>query len=185
MKLIVGLGNPGPRYRNTRHNVGFRVVDLVAARMDIGFDRVRYRGVVAETVWENEPVLLLKPLTFMNKSGQSVAPAVRDKIVGLSELLVIVDDVDLPLGKLRIRPRGSAGGHKGLKSIIEHIGVDAFPRLRLGVGNGERADSLTAHVLGSFLPEEIPVIDDAVKQAADAVALFVTQGLEQMMNQHN
>ncbi len=185
MKLIVGLGNPGPRYQNTRHNAGFRVVDLVATRMHIRFDRVKYRGVVAETVWENEPVMLLKPSTFMNESGQSVGPAVRDKTADLSDLLVIVDDVNLPLGKLRIRPGGSAGGHKGLQSIIEHVGADAFPRLRLGVGNGEQGDSLTAHVLGSFLPEEISVIDHAVKQAADAVGVFVTLGLEQMMNQYN
>jgi PTH1 family peptidyl-tRNA hydrolase len=182
--LIVGLGNPGPRYRNTRHNVGFMALDRLAEELGGSFDREKFQGLVAEARHADAKVLLLKPLTFMNNSGQAVAQAARNAVDGPEQVLVVTDDVNLDLGRLRLRRGGSAGGHNGLKSIIAHLGGD-FPRLRIGVGSNEPGASLTPHVLGSFRPEEGPVVQDAIHRAVEAARTFVTEGIDGAMNRFN
>ena len=185
MKIIVGLGNPGQRYRNSRHNVGFRVVERLAARLESAFTREKYGGLVAEAVYGGRRLLLLKPLTYMNESGRCVARAVRYRAVAPNELLVVVDDVNLEVGKLRLRPQGSAGGHNGLKSITQHLGGQGFPRLRLGVGRAGVGVGLTEHVLGSFCAEERPEVEDMVDRAVAAVMCVMSDGVEQAMNDFN
>lgn len=185
VKLIVGLGNPGPEYRNTRHNVGFCVADLLAERFKTGFDREKYNGLLADAVIEGERALFLKPMTFMNLSGECAARAMRYQGLTPEDLLVVVDDVNLPLGKLRLRTSGSAGGHNGLISIIQHLGTDAFARLRLGVGRSDAGKQLRDHVLGRFTPSEKEPVDDMVKQAADAVECFIRNGITPAMNRFN
>lgn len=185
MKLIVGLGNPGPRYRNTRHNVGYQVLDLLAARWGVAFDREKHQGLVASVRLGAENILLLKPLTYMNRSGLSVAEATQNKVPDLADLLIVVDDVNLPFGRLRMRERGSAGGHNGLKSVIEHLGSQDFPRLRIGVGENKAGEALTNHVLGSFRPEERAELESVIAQAADGVAAFVEEGVNSAMNEVN
>ena len=185
MKVIVGLGNPGPQYHYTRHNVGFRVLDCLAERLNTGFTREKYRGLVAEAVAAGHKVLLVKPLTFMNNSGYCVARATRNNIESPADLLVIVDCVHLPLGKLRLRRGGSPGGHKGVKSVIERLGTEAFARLRLGIGEDTTRDELTEYVLGRFRPEEKPVIEAMIERAADAVECMLTEGLPEAMNRFN
>ncbi len=184
MKIIVGLGNPGARYAGTRHNVGFVVLDEMARRLNTGFNLTKYHGVIAEARVAGEKILLLKPETFMNLSGQSVARAVRYNAVERNDLLVVLDDVELPVGRLRLRPQGSAGGHNGLKSIIEHLGDDRFPRLRLGVGR-EAGGELVDHVLGRFTPDERIEVERMVPMAADAVVVFIEHGLERAMSEYN
>lgn len=185
MKLIVGLGNPGPKYRDTRHNAGFRVLDRLAERLGARFSKEKYRALVAETSCEGQRLVLMKPLTFMNKSGLAVARAVRYTSVDLGDVLVVVDDVHLPLGRLRLRSSGSAGGHNGLKSIIAHVSSDAFPRLRLGVGAVEDTADMVNHVLSTFAVGERLQVNEMVEHATDAVMRFVTDGLEQTMNRFN
>jgi PTH1 family peptidyl-tRNA hydrolase len=185
VKLIVGLGNPGPKYRNTRHNVGFQVLDRLAVRWGASFDREKFQGLIATCSCGSENVMLLKPLTYMNRSGTAVADATRNRVPDLVDMLVVVDDVNLPFGRLRMRERGSAGGHNGLKSIIEHVGTQDFPRLRIGVGVNKTGDSLTDHVLGSFRPEERAELDAIIARAADGVVAFVEGGVLPAMNEVN
>jgi len=184
-RLIVGLGNPGPQYRNTRHNVGFMVVDRLAEILGVAFSREKFGGLIAETRRDRMPIMLLKPLTFMNRSGAAVAQACRNRVTDPQRLLVVVDDVDLPTGAVRLRAKGGPGGHNGLKSIIEHMGSRDFPRLRIGIGKenapGERVD----HVLGAFHPEERPLVDEAVEQAARACISFIEEGIELTMSRFN
>ncbi|MCC6488038.1 MAG: aminoacyl-tRNA hydrolase [Candidatus Hydrogenedentes bacterium] len=185
MKLIVGLGNPGPQYRNTRHNVGFLVVEELARRWGVAFDQEKHGALLARAQHRGSVVWLLKPLTFMNRSGIAVAGAARNRVPDLGDLLVIVDDVNLPLGQLRMREKGSAGGHNGLKSCIEHLGTQEFPRLRIGVGENEAGSDLTDHVLGTFCPQERPAVERSVERAANGVALFVESGVHSAMNEVN
>ncbi len=185
MKLIVGLGNPGPQYRNTRHNVGFRVVDRVAETLGVTFDSEKFGGLVARAQRGRTAVMLLKPLTFMNNSGISVAQATANRVPFLGDLLVISDDVNLPVGRALLRERGSAGGHNGLKSIIEHLGTQDFPRLRIGVGEKEPGADLTDHVLGTFKPEEKAEIEEAIETAASGVLTFIETGAVRAMNAVN
>lgn len=185
MKLIVGLGNPGREYAGTRHNVGFDVADEVAGRMGVAFRRSwRFPADLAEGTLEGERVLLVKPRTYMNRSGEAVAPLMNKKGVSPSDLIVVVDDVDLPLGRLRLRKFGSAGGHNGLKSIIASIGSEQFPRVRIGIGRDSARDTAD-HVLGRFTPEERPVIAEATRRAADAIAVAIRSGWERAMNEFN
>lgn len=185
MKLVVGLGNPGPQYRFTRHNVGFRVLDLLAERMGAAFNQEKYGGLVATAEWNGTRTMLLKPLTYMNLSGSCVAKAVRNRVRDLSDLLVIVDEIYLPLGVLRIREEGSAGGHNGMKSIIEHLDTQAFPRLRIGVGDKQGGQPLRDHVLSMFRPEEKTEVEEALKTAAEAALCFVDHGVRQAMAAFN
>lgn len=185
MKIIVGLGNPGPRYRNTRHNVGFRAVERVAERLGAEFSRERDHALIAETRQGSGKIMLLKPLTFMNMSGVAVAAAARNRVREPGDLMVLADDVNLPLGRLRFRIRGSAGGHNGLKSIIEHLGTDGFPRLRMGVGKETQGSALVEHVLGTFLPEEWPEVDRMIDRAVEGVLCYLASGIEAAMNEYN
>jgi PTH1 family peptidyl-tRNA hydrolase len=184
MKLVVGLGNPGSKYEGTRHNIGFEVVERLAeggagARFARKFD-----GLLAEAEIDFRRVLILKPETFMNLSGRSVAQVVRFYKLELADLLVVCDDLSLPLGKLRIRGGGSDGGQKGLRDITAHLGSDAFARLRIGIGERGPIDAAD-FVLSRFRGAERPVIDDALILASQAVAVWASQGLAAAMNRFN
>ena len=183
MKLIVGLGNPGGKYRGTRHNIGFAVVDELAKRRSVEFDSSSVEALVAK-VRGVEPVLLAKPLTFMNASGEAVGALTRYFKVDAADLMVVVDEVQLPLGKLRARARGSAGGHNGLKSLIAHLGEE-FARLRVGVGRGEMRRDLADHVLARFDADEAAEVERMTTRAADAAEVFIASGIEAVMNQYN
>jgi PTH1 family peptidyl-tRNA hydrolase len=192
VKLIVGLGNPGGEYRTTRHNVGFMVLDELARRFGVSwamapsqvpetFMAKRYGDGSADT----PPVLLAKPLTFMNRSGDAVAALAQYYDVPVPELFVIVDDVALPFGRLRARPRGSAGGHNGLKSVAERLGTIDFPRLRLGVGRGDSRRDLADHVLSTFEPGERAELESFIAKAADAAEMFAAKDIAAVMNAYN
>ncbi|HEY7170892.1 MAG TPA: aminoacyl-tRNA hydrolase [Vicinamibacterales bacterium] len=186
MKAIVGLGNPGEKYRGTRHNVGFAVVDELARRFQIsGFEQAPFDALVAR--WrrpDDEPVLIAKPLTYMNASGEAVGALLRYFKVDVPDLLVVVDEVQLPLGRLRARVRGSAGGHNGLKSIVAHLGED-FSRLRIGVGRGDARRDLADHVLARFDKDEAAEVERMIGRAADAAETFITSGIAAVMNGFN
>jgi peptidyl-tRNA hydrolase, PTH1 family len=184
LKAIVGLGNPGSQYKGTRHNVGFDVVDELARRASIGFESAPAEALIAKWRRAEEPVLLVKPLTFMNLSGQAVGELARYFKIEVADLIVVVDEVHLPLGKLRARKRGSAGGHNGLKSVIAHLG-DEFARLRLGVGRGGDQRNLADHVLSRFEKDEAAEVERMTTRAADAAEMFVTSGIEAVMNAFN
>ena len=183
MKLIVGLGNPGGKYRGTRHNIGFAVVDELARRRSVEFDSAPVEALVAK-VRGAEPVLLAKPMTFMNDSGGAVGGLARYFKIEPADLLIVVDEVQLPLGKLRARARGSAGGHNGLKSLIAHLG-DEFARLRIGVGRGDQRRDLADHVLARFEGDEAAEVERMTTRAADASEMFITSGIEAVMNAYN
>lgn len=184
--IVVGLGNPGPKYDWTRHNVGFLVVDELADRANIPVQRVKYKALTNTTKLGGKSVLLMKPVTYMNLSGEAVGQAVRFYKVPPERVLVISDDVSLPQGKLRIRRSGSAGGHNGLKNIIAHLGTDQFPRVKVGVGNKPRPDSdMAAWVLGKFTGPDKEAMEAAVKKAADAVTCLIEQGADKAMAQFN
>jgi peptidyl-tRNA hydrolase, PTH1 family len=186
MKLIVGLGNPGRRYRDTRHNVGFAVVDLLAERHGAIFEGAPGEALMARLrALGPGGTLLVKPLTFMNLSGHAVSDVAHYFQVELPDILVVADDVSLPLGRLRARPRGSDGGHKGFRSIVGQFGSQEFARLRVGVGRGDPRRDLADHVLAGFDADERPVIDAALGRAADASELFVAEGIEAVMNRFN
>ncbi len=185
MKLIVGLGNPGASYQNTRHNIGFIVLDRLAGKLGTEFAREKFRAQIAEGRRGTEKVLLLKPMTFMNKSGESVALAARNNLNDPADLLIIYDDAELPLGRLRIRAQGSAGSHNGMKSVIERVGTKDFPRLRIGVGRGKGSADLADHVLTKFVPDERDAVEKMLDRAVDAVLLWVESGTETAMNEYN
>lgn len=183
-KLVVGLGNPGSKYEGTRHNIGFEVIDrLAAGGAGTRFSR-RFDGDLAELEIEFRRVLLLKPTTFMNLSGRSVVPALRFYKLDPADLLVICDDLNLPLGKLRLRAGGSDGGQKGLRDISAQLGTDEYARLRVGIGEKGAADAAD-YVLGRFKPSERTTIEDASITATQAVAVWVAQGIGAAMNRFN
>ncbi|HET6955380.1 MAG TPA: aminoacyl-tRNA hydrolase [Vicinamibacterales bacterium] len=184
MKAIVGLGNPGSQYKGTRHNVGFDVVDEIARRGAVTFESAPAQALIARWRRPEEAVLLVKPLTFMNLSGQAIGELARYFKIEIVDLIVVVDEVQLPLGKLRARQRGSAGGHNGLKSVIAHLG-DEFARLRLGVGRGGDQRNLADHVLARFDKDEVAEVERMTTRAADAAEMFVTSGIEAVMNAFN
>lgn len=186
MKLIVGLGNPGPEYRDTRHNVGFLVADELARRWRLSDAwREKFEALHVKAMVADEAVILAKPLTYMNLSGQAVAGLAAFYKIEPADVLVVTDDVALPLGRLRARPEGGAGGHNGLKSIIQHFGTPAFPRLRVGVGRGDDRRDLADHVLGRFEAGERETVSAAVLRAADAAERFLSDGIERVMSAFN
>jgi peptidyl-tRNA hydrolase, PTH1 family len=185
MKLIVGLGNPGRKYDGTRHNVGFRVLDDLAARHKVEWE-LAPRGIEALIGRQRaDGIVLAKPLTFMNLSGPAVVGLLQFYKIDVPDAFVIVDDINLELGRLRARAAGSAGGHNGLKSIIEALGTMEFARLRVGVGRGEARRDLADHVLAKFEPDERPIVAEAVGRSADAADLFVAEGIGPVMNSFN
>ena len=184
--LVVGLGNPGDQYENTRHNAGFRVVDELADRGDFPVQRLKFHALTNTAVIGGQGVLVMKPVTYMNLSGEAVGEAARFYKLPPDHVLVISDDVDLPLGKLRLRKGGSAGGHNGLKSIIQHLGTDQFPRLKVGVGGKPHPDyDMADWVLGKLQGEDKKAMDEAARRAAQAVECLLSQGIDKAMNQYN
>ena len=185
-ELIVGLGNPEPKYDNTRHNIGFAIVDELAEVWQMPLkENKRFQGLFAEGVVGGQKVRLLKPLTYMNRSGQSVRAVSDWYKVQPSSVLVVYDDMDLPVGRLRIRTSGSAGGHNGMKSIIAHLGVKEFPRLRIGIGKSDGEKGTISHVLGKFTPQEAKTIEEVLYVSVKAIELSLKQGIEQSMNRYN
>jgi PTH1 family peptidyl-tRNA hydrolase len=189
-QLIVGLGNPGPKYDRTRHNVGFEIVDLLAQRWQISLsEQKKFQGIVGEGIGSgSQKVRLLKPQTYMNNSGQAIRAVVDWYKLPPESVLVIYDEMDLPVGKLRMRLSGSAGGHNGMKSTIAHLGTQVFPRLRIGIGSardGERDRDTVSHVLGKFSPQDAKIIAEVIQLAADAVELSLRQGVEKAMSLYN
>jgi len=183
MKAVVGLGNPGSRYHGTRHNVGYAVVDLLAEGARAGRFQGRFQARVAEAVEGARKVLLVKPETFMNLSGHCVRQIVNFYQLPLNDLLVVCDDFNLPLGRLRARARGTHGGHNGLRDIQNHLGTTEYARLRIGVGSPR--DEAIDHVLGRFAASERPLIEEAIATAAQAVLVWIDQGIEPCMNRFN
>jgi PTH1 family peptidyl-tRNA hydrolase len=185
VKLVVGLGNPGRRYQGTRHNVGYWVLAEVAKRCGTSPPRDRFHGEVVEADLAGQSALLLSPTTFMNLSGTSVAEAVRFYKLSCQELLVLCDDLNLPVGKLRLRAGGSSGGQKGLDDIIARLGTEEFPRLRVGIGSAPAGREWADYVLSKFAPAELPLMEQAVALAAEATVAWARDGLETCMNRYN
>ena len=183
-KLVVGLGNPGSKYEDTRHNIGFEVIDRLAEGGSRASFSRKFDGLVAEIEIDFRRVTLLKPETFMNLSGRAVGQAMRFFKLAPADLLVVCDDLSLPLGKLRLRPAGSDGGQKGLRDITAHLGTEQFARLRIGIGERGEIDAAD-YVLSRFRSAERPIIDDALILATQAVAVWVTQGIDAAMNRFN
>ena len=183
--LIVGLGNYGREYRNNRHNLGFMTVDRLAERLGVSFSRIESKALVTKGDQQGNRLILAKPQTYMNLSGQAVSALVRYYKIPLENVLVVYDDVDLPFGVLRLRPSGGTGGHKGIGSITERLGSQEFPRLRMGIdrppGRMEAAD----YVLQDFSREQVAALPEILDQAVEAILMYVTEGLEAAMNTYN
>ncbi|MCU9615286.1 aminoacyl-tRNA hydrolase [Caldibacillus lycopersici] len=185
MKLIVGLGNPGKQYEDTRHNIGFKVIDEISSRLNIRLDEMKFNGIFGKGTINGEKVILLKPLTFMNLSGESVAPLMRYYDIPVENLLVIYDELDLPVGKIRLRYKGSAGGHNGIKSIIAHVGTQEFNRIRIGIDRPEQGYPIPNYVLGKFSKEEQEVLKDSIAKSAQACEMWIEKPFQEVMNKYN
>jgi len=182
--LVVGLGNPGSEYANTRHNVGFRVADALADRLRISFEH-RHDALVGTGSHKNRSVAVAKPLTYMNRSGTAVATLCEHHDLAPDALLVVVDDLDLPVGTIRLRPKGSSGGHNGLQHIAERLDTTTFPRLRVGIGNDFRDGNQVDYVLSPFTEAQLAPVQDAIADAVEAVLTTVREDLDAAMNQFN
>ena len=186
MYVIVGLGNPDRKYQNTRHNIGFDVIDAIADKNHITVGERKHKALIGKGLVGGQKVVLVKPQTYMNLSGESVREVIDFyKIDEKGELIVISDDVSLDVGQIRIRKKGSAGGHNGLKNIILHLGHDEFQRVRMGVGEKPEGYDLVDYVLGHFSSEEREIMDESAKRAADAIEVMITDGTDAAMNQYN
>lgn len=183
MFLIVGLGNPGSQYEDTRHNIGFKVVDNIAKEYNIEFSRQKFKGICGEGFINGEKVILLKPTTYMNLSGESVREVIDFYKLSNENVLVIYDDISLDVGRLRIREKGSAGGHNGIKSIIAHLGTDIFPRIKVGVGQPNV--DLVNYVLGKFSKEEMEVLNESIDASTKAVKDIINDNVKTAMNVYN
>lgn len=183
MKLIVGLGNPGREYADTRHNVGFRVADELGERLNLQWRKDA--DVLFAKSFGEAAFIVAKPQTFMNRSGFAVSRFAGYHNIEASDILVVVDEVDLPLGKLRVRAKGSAGTHNGLKSVVDQLGTRDFPRIRLGVGRGDARRDLADYVLATFDPAERPEVDRLITRAADAAQMFAGESIDKVMNMYN
>jgi len=186
VKLVVGLGNPGKKYEGTPHNVGFEAVDCLARQCEGRFRRgLRFRAQTAKVLIGTEPALLVKPQTFMNLSGEAVGALLRYHKATPSDLIVLLDDVDLELGRIRIRPQGGSGGHKGLTSVIQHVGTGDFVRIRMGVGRGTGATDVVSHVLSPIASAHRDSVGSMTERAADAVRVILESGVNSAMNRFN
>ncbi len=186
MHLIVGLGNPGAEYAKTRHNAGFLLVEKLAEQWKASWANERkFLARVVRADCAGQKVLLAEPQTFMNLSGEAVGALMKFYQLPLEKILVVVDDADLPLGEIRLRPGGGTGGHHGLESVTQHLGSKAFARLRIGIGRKNEAREITGHVLGKFGADEAALLDKVLKRAADQLECWVTAGLQKAMNQFN
>ena len=184
MKIIAGLGNPGKEYENTKHNVGFLTIDILAEKYDIKVNKIKFKGLVGEGMIGTEKVILVKPQTYMNLSGQCIREIVAFYKLDMEDLVVIYDDIDLPMGNLRIRKKGSAGTHNGMRSIIYDLQDDGFPRVRVGIG-GERKGDLANYVISGFSGDDRKLIEEAIVKAADAVTCLVKDGIDRAMVDYN
>jgi PTH1 family peptidyl-tRNA hydrolase len=185
MKLIIGLGNPGRQYAQTRHNVGFIAVDELAHRHKVELDKEKFNGLFGTGVINGEKVMLLKPLTYMNLSGEAVRPIMDYYSIEVEDIVVIYDDLDLPVGKIRLRTKGSAGGQNGMKSIIQHIGTQEFKRIRIGIDRPRNGMKISDYVLGRFTPEEVNDVVSAIKNTTDACEDWLKQSFIDVMNKYN
>lgn len=183
MFLIVGLGNPGKEYDGTRHNIGFAAVDYIADKYNIELNRIKFKGVFGEGFINGKKVILLKPTTYMNLSGESIREVINFYKISNEEVIVIYDDISLEVGRLRIREKGSHGGHNGIKSIIANLGTDVFPRVKIGVGAPK--GNLVSHVLGKFNEDEIEILRETIKASSDAVSIMVKSDTKEAMNKLN
>ncbi len=184
--LVVFLGNPGVRYNGTRHNVGFMTADMIERTKNVQINRLKYKALTAQCTLGGQQVLLMKPQTFMNLSGEAVQPAAQFYKIPPEHILVVSDDVSMPTGKLRVRTKGSAGGHNGLKNIIAHLGTDKFPRIKIGVGAPPHPEyDMADWVLGSFKNQDADLIQETVARAASAIEVYIAEGPERAMNQYN
>lgn len=185
MKLVVGLGNPTIKYDKTRHNVGFEVIDELADKYNIALDTMKHKGMYGKGKIEGQSVILLKPMTFMNLSGESVALVSKYYKVAPEDIIVIYDDINLDVGRLRIREKGSAGGHNGMKNIIAHLGTEEFPRIRIGVGMKPPRMDLADYVLSHFSEDEQALMNQGYDKACEALKLLLLDEIPQAMNQYN
>jgi PTH1 family peptidyl-tRNA hydrolase len=185
MYLIAGLGNPGKQYFATRHNIGFSAIDYISQKYDIDVSKIKHKGLIGEGRIANERVVLLKPQTYMNLSGESVSAAAAWYKIPNDKIIILYDDISLPVGKLRIRTKGSAGGHNGIKSIIAHLNSDVFGRMKIGVGAPDEHVDLANHVLGHISKEEQTVLFDVLGKTCDAVAEYIANGAQSAMNKYN
>lgn len=186
MFIIAGLGNPTKEYENTRHNAGYMAIDAIAKHYNIDMNQAKHKSICGLGYIEGQKVLLLKPLTYMNLSGEAIIDAVNFyKVNPEDEVLIIYDDITLDVGKLRIRAKGSAGGHNGIKSIIAHLGTEKFKRIRIGVGDKPSGYDLAAYVLGHFSKEDTATLADTFTKVCDATLLTVTDNFDKAMNQYN
>ena len=185
MRLIAGLGNPGSEYVHTRHNIGFEVVENLAGAHDIQMNKTKFNALYGKGVIEGEEVLLVKPLTYMNLSGEAIAPIMNYFKIDLDDLLVIYDDLDLAVGKLRLRLKGSSGGHNGMKSIIQHVGSSDFKRMRVGIGRPPGRQPVIDYVLKRFSKEEDPLIEEVIGKAIEACATWCREPFDKIMNKYN
>lgn len=184
MYIIVGLGNPGKKYEHTKHNIGFITLDFLAEKHGIQINKIKHKALVGEGQISGRKVLLVKPQTYMNLSGNSVREVMAYYKAEMENLIVVYDDVDIPMGRIRIRKRGSAGTHNGMRSIIYDLQDDGFPRVRIGIG-GERRMRLADYVTGGFRKEEKNLMEESVTKAAAALESIVSEGIEQAMNEYN
>lgn len=185
MKVIAGLGNPTKKYEGTRHNMGFSAIYQIAGRYNIKMNILNHKALIGTGIIAGEKVMLVMPQTFMNLSGESIGEILRYYKLTPEDLSVLYDDIDLDIGKLRIRAKGSAGGHNGIKNIIAHIGTTEFDRVRIGVGHKPEGRDLGDYVLSRFSSEELPVVRDSVSKAADAIEVIITTGIDAAMNKFN
>ena len=186
MYLIVGLGNPGSEYKMTRHNIGFETLDYIAAQHDVKITKLKFKGIYGEMIYKGEKILLLKPMTYMNLSGSCVIEYAEYYKIPPANIIIIVDDTSLERGRIRLRAKGSAGGHNGMKSIIYHLKTDEFPRIRVGIGSASNAGMiLTDFVLGRFTKDEIPVLENAMQRASKAVFDIIEHDINYAMNANN
>jgi PTH1 family peptidyl-tRNA hydrolase len=185
MKLIVGLGNPGSQYERTRHNIGFLIIDYLAERWNIKMNQSKYNGLYGTGTVNGEKVVLLKPLTYMNLSGEAIAPLARFYKIGLEDIAVIYDDLDLPKGKVRLRQKGSAGGHNGMKSTIQHLGGDSFNRIRVGIGRPEGRIPVPDYVLTNFKDDEWEIMKEAIDKSLKVCDQWLNEPFLKVMNSFN
>lgn len=185
MKLIVGLGNPGKQYEKTRHNIGFEVVDALSERLNIPLNQSKFQGVYGVGHFQGEKVFLLKPLTYMNLSGESIRPMMDYFQINDDELVVIYDDLDLPVGKIRLRQKGSAGGHNGIKSTIAHLGTQEFNRIRVGIDRPPSGMKVPDYVLGRFSKEEQELMNEVIPKCVAACEAWLSKPFLQIMNEYN
>ena len=185
MKVIVGLGNPDKKYHGTRHNIGFQTIDYLSDKYRISVDTKKHKGLIGKGIIDGQKVLLVKPMTYMNLSGECLRPIMDFYKLEPEDFIIIYDDINLDVGQLRIRKKGSAGGHNGIKSIISHFGSQEFPRIRIGVGEKPKEYDLVAYVLGHFSKEELKIYEELMPDIAGAVELMVWDDIDQAMNQYN